>query len=129
MESRSSDRAESSYTQLFREPIKLTLQWNRDDSIAERLGVRTTRINPTPALQWNRDHAIAERRDCRISVLSDSLLQWNRDHAIAKSGNLHADASLIVVASMEPRSFDRGEPGNRRRRSLCSPYLNRTAIL
>ena len=120
------------------------LQWGRDLSIAERAS------GPVPCytssmLQWGRDLSIAERMTLRHGVELDNLLQWGRDLSIAerfvallgralgsrfngaaifrsRKGRELVKQAIDTLASMGPRSFDRGKDTMTRpmpRRARC----------
>jgi len=61
-------------------------------------------------LQWSRDHVIAETALPAPRATPIFWLQWSRDHVIAET---RESPGLVIserVASMEPRSRDRGNP-------------------
>ena len=89
--------------------VSSRLQWGRDQLIAE--------FSPTPAplladagLQWGRDQLIAEL-SWRIAPRPSSIeLQWGRDQLIAELADQDVNALITYLASMGPRSIDRGIP-------------------
>ena len=78
---RSEDRGNAEEEEM--ELMDIMLQWGRDLKIAE-MGFFATRVKSSAALQWGRDLKIAEM--CRVDD------QWMK----------------VAIASMGPRSEDRG---------------------
>src|SRR5439155_10979539 len=61
-----------------------------------------------PTLQWGRDQLIAEMPDRPQLPLVQWRLQWGRDQLIAEMIDPLLTLPGIVIASMGPRSADRG---------------------
>ena len=98
-----------------------TLQWGRDQLIAEMQGRIYCRIQ-WHGLQWGRDQLIAEIRDYRDSLGRLGRLQWGRDQLIAEIPRRACPTVRRRLASMGPRSADRG---NNRCRSMALRTLER----
>ena len=120
------------------------LQWGRDLSIAEMgthfvLGLGgMARFNGAAifrsrkssielyngivdiTLQWGRDLSTAEIRGWGLVTRREEELQWGRDLSSAEIVSLGVRARCPAVASMGPRSFERGnvEPSRICRRAL-----------
>ncbi len=60
------------------------------------------------ALQWGRDLSIAELRRLIASRRDRISLQWGRDLSIAEFKGLGFTSGTALIASMGPRSIDRG---------------------
>ena len=60
-------------------------------------------------LQWGRDLSIAESVHEPLGVVGPDPLQWGRDLSIAESTSEDFAAKADLLASMGPRSFDRGK--------------------
>src|SRR5262245_61526097 len=83
------------------------LQWGRDHAIAEMTSFASS-SSPRRLLQWGRDHAIAEMMLGLCIGWEQGRLQWGRDHAIAEIQLPRGCGSVLMAASMGPRSRDRG---------------------
>jgi len=84
------------------------LQWGRDHLIAEIL-IDYGDTSLLLTLQWGRDHLIAEMISSSvIFASSEERLQWGRDHLIAEMAARQRDRLSAFLASMGPRSSDRG---------------------
>jgi len=87
------------------------LQWGRDHLIAEMIRLDVV-AGGQRWLQWGRDHLIAEIRRCRSLHGATARLQWGRDHLIAEMRVRQRRAGEECMASMGPRSSDRGNADN-----------------
>jgi len=83
------------------------LQWGRDQWIAE-LDKWLDGVASKGALQWGRDQWIAELSTITTPEWKVTLLQWGRDQWIAEFCQYGPWLSWLVLASMGPRSMDRG---------------------
>ena len=79
-------------------------------------------------LQWGRDLSIAERCHPARGSPSHGSLQWGRDLSIAESWGPPENDVKAVVASMGPRSFDRGKTGCRSFYRATASSFNGAAI-
>ncbi len=80
-------------------------------------------------LQWGRDQLIAELGRIWGWATTSDKLQWGRDQLIAELHQYHAYLGALSVASMGPRSADRGiGRGKPRQRSRHDSCLNGAAI-
>ena len=59
-------------------------------------------------LQWGRDQLIAETTGLPEGFLQGEQLQWGRDQLIAETAHIEPSCYKDPVASMGPRSIDRG---------------------
>ncbi len=106
---RSIDRGKLYKTSLvFSESI--SLQWGRDQLIAESTGERFGTNGYYNMLQWGRDQLIAERASPPLTERQTEIgLQWGRDQLIAERARLANLEATANAASMGPRSIDRGK--------------------
>src|SRR5260221_610649 len=74
-------------------------------------GVRRARL-----LQWGRGLGTAERTPQTLEEQLAARLQWGRGLGTAESTEWVVYGALRVLASMGPRSWDRGEPRAKARR-------------
>src|SRR5579884_1221834 len=87
------------------------LQWGRDQMIAE-ICKPLSALHSVFPLQWGRDQMIAEiSRRIRHLVISAEL-QWGRDQMIAEICWVASAIPASPIASMGPRSNDRGNEIN-----------------
>jgi hypothetical protein len=77
---------------------------------------RTIRSAHVPdSLQWGRDQLVAEMRAAdRIWICSTTALQWGRDQLVAEMCRFHWPVSGLGCASMGPRPIGRGNTMLRR---------------
>src|SRR5439155_589915 len=85
----------------------VSLQWGRGHVTAEStLPIEGTATSKT--LQWGRGHVTAESRLSTSPCAKRAELQWGRGHVTAESPLLPHTPSSGALASMGPRSRDRG---------------------
>src|SRR5579883_945866 len=83
------------------------------------LRIHQSRIRLTSSLQWGRDLVIAEILGSSRSSWNTNQLQWGRDLVIAEI-NKYADVlTLPNLASMGPRSGDRGNERSSTEHAVC----------
>ncbi len=89
--------------------MKVTLQWGRGLSTAE---IARPSIGPAlqRELQWGRGLSTAEMTATSSSPSSTTRLQWGRGLSTAEMVTGCVYMVLSFVASMGPRSFNRGNP-------------------
>src|SRR5438477_435324 len=89
-------------------PHDILLQWGRDQLIAE-LACLWTCFQKRSRLQWGRDQLIAELiLFTVVAVATLKALQWGRDQLIAEFYRSMRFSRRLGMASMGPRSADRG---------------------
>ncbi len=108
MEPRSFDRGKGVEVTNVRDLA--VLQWSRDLLIAES-SPHVEHYRDYLMLQWSRDQLIAESGHELPKGLVAAVLQWSRDQLIAERGAGGIEPPTFELASMEPRSIDRGEIG------------------
>ena len=112
MEPRSFDRGGLPRHALQAHPL-FPLQWSRGLSTAEGRKSRDA-SNSTFELQWSRGLSTAEGPSRTGPRMTRRPLQWSRGLSTAEGPVGDGCRQLPVeVASMEPRSFDRGGRGGR----------------
>src|SRR5581483_893425 len=87
--------------------IGCRLQWGRDQMIAE-MGLGPAFSQAWCSLQWGRDQMIAEIAGAAAGAVDVGGLQWGRDQMIAEISHGIRRLEWCCVASMGPRSDDRG---------------------
>ena len=70
--------------------------------------LQPSRPSRADRLQWGRDQLIAEMRLRSPHAATDHALQWGRDQLIAEISRVRSAISEPCIASMGPRSADRG---------------------
>ena len=83
------------------------LQWGRGHSTAETT-VNSKLLRVTEELQWGRGHSTAETTDLANGTVLARVLQWGRGHSTAETIVDLGQELYEAVASMGPRSFNRG---------------------
>ena len=63
----------------------------------------------TAVLQWSRGQMTAESKQMMVQPRAVSALQWSRGRMTAERQDRDGDRPHERLASMEPRSDDRGE--------------------
>jgi len=72
---------------------------------------RDPRLHADEVLQWGRGRTTAESRRGWLAIHATTSLQWGRGRTTAESGLGLRHGVLVRLASMGPRSHDRGIPG------------------
>src|SRR5438046_5541961 len=105
----------------------MLLQWGRGHVTAES---DKHKFIPTvlDELQWGRGHVTAESMRLAPYNAASAVLQWGRGHVTAESPPLDPVPSGALIASMRPRSRDRGIPANSRLHRHCLPCFNGAAV-
>src|ERR1019366_3112879 len=103
------------------------LQWGRDQLIAEFCRCHHD-ADQHWLLQWGRDQLIAELHDVRPLHGCSEWLQWGRDQLIAEFAPPPFAPCVSIVASMGPRSVDRGIAWPREFAAKPHPCFNGAAI-
>src|SRR2546430_2145947 len=85
----------------------LRRQWGRGHVTAESASFFGG-VLPKKWLQWGRGHVTAESRHIHEPQTKIRELQWGRGHVTAESGSVSRFRTRGTLASMGPRSRDRG---------------------
>src|SRR5260221_6184653 len=104
---RSWDRGER-WATAIRPASPAMLQWGRGLGTAESSRLLLKRAE-AETLQWGRGLGTAESAMPRASVRACESLQWGRGLGTAESRTRSAFIAAERMASMGPRSWDRGE--------------------
>ena len=104
---RSCNRGETEFGQRLR-ILFHELQWGRGHVTAESGPLQLWRTAYTE-LQWGRGHVTAERETRQVPDGKGGTLQWGRGHVTAESTAKTYAPAHAGMASMGPRSCNRGE--------------------
>ena len=75
-----------------------SLQWGRDQLIAEIEQFGEPSTCAVPRLQWGRDQLIAEINAIAVSTSADDRLQWGRDQLIAEMCDRRGDSRRALAS-------------------------------
>ena len=104
------------------------LQWGRGRTTAEiALQLRIARVAQAP-LQWGRGRTTAEMAEGSTAWMSNLWLQWGRGRTTAEIGAGGGLPVGLALASMGPRSHDRGNEDSAGQRSPRQGGFNGAAV-
>jgi len=103
------------------------LQWGRAHVSAETREAVRAKANEL-LLQWGRAHVSAETLFFSTDVVGVASLQWGRAHVSAETNDLDAELVKQKLASMGPRSRERGNRMSRLVPGRLRPGFNGAAL-